>query len=404
MINRNDNGLPMGGRGETTRLLLLESLLRRPNQSRAQLGETLGVARATITSLLGELERAGMVEQRVVDLTDPGRRTIGRPPQQVTLRPGAAYAVGLDFGHRHIRAALCDLGGNVVADRWSEAAVDTDPQGSLDLAQVLTRAVLTESGVARGHVIGLGAGLAAPVNLVGGSIELNGMLPAWNGLNLAEELEHRLGLPTRVDNDANVGAMGEHLFGVGRGVADMVYLRLSAGVGLGLVLNGQIYRGAIGVAGEIGHIAVHGGDLICRCGNRGCLETVASPVAVADLLARSRGEAVSVTQLMTLVRANDRGACRAVADAGEAVGAAIASTVNLLNPDLVVIGGELAAAGELLVAPIRRAIGMGAVAPAANHVRVAVSSMADRAEVLGAAGIQLARAPQALARRLAAAA
>ena len=217
----------------------------------------------------------------------------------------------------------------------------------------------------------------------------------------AVELEARLGLPVRIENGANAGAMGEHLFGAGRGVDDMVYVRLSAGVGVGLILDGKPYRGASGVAGELGHITAVEGGLICRCGNRGCVETLVSPRAVADLLARSRGEPVSVARALELVREGDRGARRAVADAGTTIGATIAATVNLLNPSLVVVGGELADAGEVLLEPIRAAVRQRSTAPSTAAVKVVLSAHAGRAEVLGAAAIQLARAPEALTRRLA---
>jgi predicted NBD/HSP70 family sugar kinase len=249
-------------------------------------------------------------------------------------------------------------------------------------------------------VIGVGVGLAAPVDARHGSVHSEGILPGWDAIDPADELQRRLGLPVQIENDANAGALGEHLFGAGRGVADMLYLRLSAGVGLGLILGGALYGGVSGIAGEIGHNAAVENGLICRCGNRGCLETVASPIAIADLLSRSRREPVTVAGLLKLVADGDRGACRAVADAGVAVGTAIAGAVNLLNPQLVIIGGDLAVAGDVLLDPIRRAVQRRAVAPAASDVRITVGALAENAEVLGAAAIQLARAPEALAARL----
>ena len=196
--------------------------------------------------------------------------------------------------------------------------------------------------------------------------------------------------------------MGEHLFGAGRGVENLAYVQVSAGIGVGLILNGAPYRGVAGVAGELGHLAMVDDGLICRCGNRGCLETIANTVALTSLLSRSRGEPVTLAQLIELVHAGDRGARRAVADAGTAVGTALAAAINLLNPGLVVIGGELAAAGETLLEPIRAAIERRVIAPAASSVRIVPSALGERAEVTGAAAMQLTRAPHALAERLAA--
>jgi len=391
--------LPITGARYSNRVRLLQALLRHPARSRAELGRQLGLSRATVTALLNELEQVGMVEQQTADEDRPP--AIGRPPLQVSLARDAAFAVGLDFGHRHVRSAVCDLHGGIVADQWAATEVDDHPVASLNLAERLTVAALAEARVDRSQVIGVGAGLAAPVDSTGGEVHADGILSGWDGIEPAAELEQRLGLAVQVENDANAGAMGEHLFGAGRGVGDMIYLRLSAGVGLGLILGGRPYRGVTGVAGELGHIPTVENGLICRCGNRGCLETIASPVAVADLLSRSRGERIALPQLLELVRLGDRGARRAVADAGEAVGVAIAATVNVLNPALVIIGGELAAAGEVLLGPIRAAVERRAVVPAAQAVQIVQGALGEHAEVLGAAALPLARAPEALASRLA---
>ena len=294
---------------ETNRLRMLEALLRRPARSRGDLGRSLGVSRATVTALLTEFEHAGIVEQQAEDSDE--RRPKGRPPLQVSLAPGAAFAVGLEFGHRHLRAAVCDLGGGIVADRWTPIEIETDPMATLDAAQRLTAEAVAAAGVGGERLIGVGVGFAAPVDKATGRVLTGGIMPGWDGVDPAAELELRLGMPVQVENDANAGAIGEHMFGAGRGVADMVYLQLSAGIGLGLIMAGRPYRGAAGVAGEIGHVRVAENGLICRCGNRGCLETVASPDVVVELLERSRGEPLTMAHVIELVRDGDRGAARA---------------------------------------------------------------------------------------------
>jgi predicted NBD/HSP70 family sugar kinase len=388
-----------GNSRENNRLRILETLLREPARSRGDLGRTLGLSRATIASVLLELEQAGIVEQQPDGPADTPR-ALGRPPLQVSLAPGAALAVGLDFGHRHIRAAVCDLSGAQLASRWAESP-DDQPLVSLDLAQRLVADTIAEAGVDTNLIVGVGVGLATPVDSAHGTIHPEGILPGWHGIRPAEELEERLGLPVLIENDANAGALGEHIFGAGRGTSEIVYVRLSAGVGVGMIIGGRLHRGVAGVAGEIGHTRAVEGGLICRCGNRGCLETIASPVAVTELLERSRRQPVSFPQLLELLDEGDRGARRAVADAGRVVGRALAATVNVLNPGLVIIGGELALAGPVLLDPIRAAISEHAVVPAATAVRVVASELGPRAEVLGAATIQLARAPEALASRVA---
>src|SRR3954470_13955909 len=314
----------------------MQALLRNPGSSRNDVARLTGLSRPTVSTLVDELEGAGIVHQHAD--RDGGRpRPTRRPPMYVSLAPDAAFAVGLDFGHTHIRAGVCDLSGAPIADAFSPAEVDHAPAASLDLARELVQDALREAKVERDHVIGVGMGLAAPIDSATRTVYAAGILPNWGGISPADEMESRLGLPVQIENDANAGALGEHLFGAGRGVDDMAYVRLSAGIGLGLILGGRPYRGAAGVAGELGHLTVLERGRICRCGNRGCLETVAGPVAVAQLLEASREEPISVQRLLQLVHRGDRGARRAVADAGAAVGNAVAAVVNVLNPELVVI-------------------------------------------------------------------
>ncbi len=383
---------------QMNRLKVIEALYRRPGSSRTEVAEYTALSRPTVSMLIEELEAAGIVRQHEPDDSRP--RGTGRPPVLISLVPRAAFAVGLDVGHEHVRAAVCDLSGEILADDWSAAEVDHAPTESLDLARELVHGVMGEAGVTADHVIGVGMALAAPVDRETGIVFAEGILPNWGGVQPAAEMQARLGLPVQLENDANLGALGEHVFGAGHGVDDMVYVRLSAGIGVGLILGGAPYRGRTGIAGELGHVRVDPGGAICRCGNRGCLETVAAPRVIAQLLERSRHEPVSVPQLLELVRAGDRGARRAVADAGATIGEAVAAVVNVLNPELLVFGGDLAGAGDTLLDAVRTAIERSAVAPAARAVRVTAGTLGERAEVLGAAALLLAQSPHTLALRV----
>lgn len=388
------------GPRQLNRLRVIEALYRHPAASRTELARRTGLSRATVTGLVDELAGAGVVGVHA-EGSPAGPRSTGRPPLLLSLVPSAAYAVGLDFGHTHIRVAVCDLSGQSVVDKWSPAEIDHAPIESLDLAARLVHDALGAARIPTDRLIGVGMGLAAPINSITGEVQAGGILPGWHGIVPVAEMETRLGMSVHLENDANVGAIGEWVFGAARGVANVVYVRLSAGIGAGLILGGRPFQGATGVAGEIGHVLAQEDGPICRCGNRGCLETVSSPIAVAALLERSLGQPVSVPRLLELLADGDRGAKRAVADAGEAVGRAVAMMVNILNPELVVVGGELASAGEVLLDPLRDAIHRFAVAPAGSAVRVMAGALGDRAEVLGAAALVLARSPVALARRVA---
>jgi predicted NBD/HSP70 family sugar kinase len=384
---------------EMNRLRLIEALYHDPASTRGSLARRTGLSRATVSGLIDELTRAGLVEERA-EVEDELPRQSGRPPVRLSLVPDSAFAVGLDFGHQHIRVAVCDLTGNPLVDDFSEAEVDHAPVESLDLAHELVRGALRRAGVPQERLLGVGMALAAPIDSHTGEVYAQGILPGWDGLLPAAEMEARLGLPVQVQNDANLGGLGEKLLGAARGVDDLIYIRLSAGVGAGLILGGRPYEGVRGIAGEIGHVLEDRDGLICRCGSRGCLETVASPVAIAGLLARSRGEPVSVPRLLELVAAGDRGARRAVADAGHVVGRALASMVNVLNPELIVVGGELATVGDVLLGPLEAGLDRFTTAPARKSVRLVVGTLGQRAEVLGAAALILSQSPQALAQRV----
>jgi predicted NBD/HSP70 family sugar kinase len=381
---------------QMNRLRVIQALYRHPGSSRTAVAEITGLSRPTVSAFMEELERAGIVEP----YGDAPPKQSGRPPVLMSLVPRAAFAVGVDMGHEHLRVAVCDLSGQLLSDEWTAIDVDHAPRESMDLAADLVMRTLDTADVARDQVIGVGMALAAPVDGATGRVFAEGILPSWGGVDPVAEMSSRLGLSVHLENDANLGALGEHVFGAGQGTEEMLYVRLSAGIGLGLVLGGRAYGGASGIAGELGHVRVSRDGPICRCGNRGCLEMIASPSAIARLLNSTRGEDTSVAQLLELVASGDRGAIRAVADAGEAIGEALATVVTLLNPRLIVIGGDLAETGEVVLEPLRSAVARYSIPPAAEDVRVVQGKLGERAEVLGAAALILGQSPHVLAQRV----
>jgi len=390
---------PLGLR-DMNRLRVIESIYRHPGCSRADIARWTGLSRGTVSAVAEELDRVHLIREHDAPDEAVRPRGTGRPPTLLSLVPGAAFAIGIDIGHQHVRVTICDLAGEPIAEKWSRAHVDDAPSETLDLAHDLARQVLDEAAVASERLLGAGIGLAAPIDQRTGEVKANGILPGWHGVAPAAEIQDRLGISAQLANDADMGALGEKVFGAGRNADDMIYIRLSAGVGAGLILAGQPYRGGYGMAGEIGHVCVQPSGQICRCGNRGCLETVASPIAVARLLEHVVERPMTPDQLFDLLAADDRGARRAVADAGEAVGMVVSWVVNILNPELVVIGGDLAAAGDVLLDPIRASIQRHSVPGAAADVHVTAGVLGDRAEVLGAAALILAQSPLALAERV----
>jgi predicted NBD/HSP70 family sugar kinase len=342
-----------------------------------------------------DLMRSGLVEE-TADEASPGIRT-GRPPQVFGLVPTAGYALGVDVGHDHVRVVLTNLSGSPCWDRSQRLAVDHDPGNALAIAAAMSGQALDEAHVPPDRVLGIGLGIACPVNADTGDLAAEGIMPGWAGVRPADELAERTGFPVRIINDANAGVLAEQRFGAARESADVIYLRLSSGIGAGVISGGRMLAGGGGVAGELGHVTVEPSGAVCRCGNRGCLETVATPAALAGLLTRSWGRPVSDTELAGLVRDGDRGTLRAVGDAGDAVGRVLGPAVQLLNPGLIVIGGDLAAAGEVLFGPMRRALARGTMTSHTRGLRIVPGALGDSAGVRGAAALILDGAPRQLA-------
>jgi predicted NBD/HSP70 family sugar kinase len=281
----------------------------------------------------------------------------------------------------------------VLAELSQDIDVDHAATDGLDTAVRLVEAALAEADIPHDRVLGVGMGLPGPIHVPGGTVGSTSILPGWVGVDARAVMSERLGLPVRVENDANLGALAELVFGAGRGLQDFVYIKVSSGIGAGFVIGGRLHRGVGGTAGEIGHTQFREGGDVCRCGNRGCLETTAAAGAITSAVSAGRGERVTVARVIELNDAGDALAQRVLADAGREIGVAVANLCNLFNPERVIVGGELSAAGEVLLAPIVQSLRRHAIPTAAADVDVVAGRLGKRAEVMGALAVVL-REPQ----------
>jgi predicted NBD/HSP70 family sugar kinase len=238
-------------------------------------------------------------------------------------------------------------------------------------------------------------GLPGPIEQGAGTVGSSAILPGWIGMTAETEMRRRLDIPVMVDNDANLGALAEAAFGAGRAAGDLVYLKVSSGIGAGLILNGRLYRGSGGMAGELGHVLVDPDGIVCRCGNRGCLETVAGTGALVDLLRRSHGEDLTVHDMLEAAARGDLGCRRVIQDAGRALGQVVATLLNVLNPELLIIGGELSAAGDLLLDAVRDSVARAALPETSRGAQLVAGVLGDRAQVLGALALVVSEADRA---------
>ncbi|MFE4261201.1 ROK family protein [Streptomyces sp. NPDC056883] len=350
--------------------------------TQAEIARSTGLSAATVSNIVRELKEAGTVE--VTDTSAGGRRA-----RSVSLSGDAGIVIGVDFGHTHLRVAVGNLAHQVLAEESEPLDVDASWVDGFDRAESLVGRLVEGIGIGRDKIIGVGLGVPGPIDVESGTLGSTAILPGWAGINPRRELSQRLGVPVYVDNDANLGALGELVWGSGRGVKDLAYIKVASGVGAGLVINGQIYRGPGGTAGEIGHITLDESGPVCRCGNRGCLETFAAARYVLPLLQGSHGPELTMERVVELARDGDPGCRRVITDVGRHIGSGVASLCNLLNPSRVVLGGSLADAGELVLAPIRESVGRYAIPSAARQLSVLTGSLGGRAEVLGALALVL---------------
>jgi predicted NBD/HSP70 family sugar kinase len=346
----------------SAREVVVDCVWRTGPVARAQVVRDTRLSRATVSRLIGELRADGLVDERPAP-RKAGRA--GRPTSLLAIVPVLGAVGAIDFGHGSVRVALADLAGEVVAEAGHELDVDNEPWRAIEVAV----AELGRLADARGprRLLGVGAAISAPVRRDSGLPVAGGILPGWNSVSLGTELRKRLGVPVHVGNDANLGALAEVRGGAGRGAANVVYLMLSSGIGAGLILDGTLFTGHSGMTGELGHVIVDPDGAPCRCGHRGCLETVAGARAVR-------------------ARADEAGA---IADAGRAVGRVAGAVCNIVNPELVIVGGELIVAGEALVDGVRAGMRETAIDPVWRDVTVVAAQLGDQAELLGAVGLAL---------------
>ncbi|HEV2968238.1 MAG TPA: ROK family transcriptional regulator [Candidatus Dormibacteraeota bacterium] len=365
---------------------VLGALRERGRISQADIARITGLSRTTVHTLVAELKDLGVL--REVEAGVPDFRG-GRPSVLLMLRESSLAVVGIDFGHSHVGVAVADIGHNVLAERRCDLDVSHDARAALDAAARMVDEVLTEARVERKSVIGAGIGIPGPIDRARGTAGSATILPGWIGVPIGDEMHDRLGMPVEIENDANLGALAELTWGAGRECSNFVYVKVSTGIGAGLVIDGKVLRGATGTAGEIGHTTLDESGALCYCGNRGCLETVASGPAIIQLVGPLNGEVPTLARIVELAVAGEVRCHRAISDAGHEIGIAIAGLCNLINPERVIVGGLVSRTGEVLLQPMRESIRRHALLAVAETLDVRPAVFVERAELLGSLALAL---------------
>lgn len=361
--------------------LVTTQLASRGPATQAMLARATGLSPGTVANIVHDLVAQGRA--RLEPTTSSGRRALA-----VHLVEGRQVVIGIDLGRSHARVMLVTLAHRVIADVLRPLPVPHTAAFALDQAREMIAEAYEQTGRSSEDVLGAGVALPGPYSARLDSIGQTTIVPEWVGEGIAARISEALDVPVLVDNDANLGALAQLTWSEDP-PEDFLFVKIATGIGTGIVSKGELFRGAHGVAGELGHTNVVENGETCRCGNRGCLETVASIAALLRALAGGANPPQTAADIVDACLAGDVAALRVVDDAGLALGRVIGQAASLMDPAAIVLSGPLAGVGDILLGPIRRGLARHTVPEVVSHVDIRWSDLTGRAEALGAAALAL---------------
>ncbi len=379
---------------------MLSALMDHGALHRAELARICGLSRTTVSTIVADLITGGVVIEVVGDQVAragiDASEVDGRARGFLQANPGAGAAAGLDFTLERVWCHLTDLSGATLASDGVTAARDTPWQERLTAGLTLLDDLLTQTDLDRDDLVGVAIGVPGPIDLRTGVVGPSLPGQAWAGVNVAVEFGRQLAVPVLVENNTRLEAVAEFTWGAGRGVDDVLYLGLSTGIGSGLLVDGNLHHGgARGGGGEIGHLSADSAGAVCPCGNRGCLVQYASLPAVLTALAPVLGEGATLDDLLAAAAEGQPDTVRVLREAGELTGRVLANICNLLNPARIIVGGELARVGDLVLDPIRATLRRTAMGLTRDvEVVAAELDLGARAGASGAAALVLRQTDQ----------
>ena len=358
-----------------------------------EISRVSGLSFTSVASIVSGLEKRGIIERSIESSTNGGR-----PAALYRCNPTYGYAVGIEAQHDKLYLIVSDLAGHLLSRSTLPFDKKIGKEGFLDL---LLQAVKNLIGSFKGRsprFLGVGIGLGGLVDPKDGSVSILSHLPNWGNIPLKNVLEEKLQLKVFVQNNSDAAALGELRYGLGRGKRNFLFINVRDGIGMGIVLNGELYTGTSGTAGEFGHITVDDHGPVCTCGNVGCLETLTSiPALVRNAkkfiaegvtsaikeIAGGDLNAITFPVLLEAAKREDKLAYKLFTDAGRYLGEGIVSLVNLLNPELIIIGGDFVQAGHLIIEPIKDVLTRQALELPRKAVEVVFSKLGENASALG---------------------
>ena len=364
--------------------------------SRVEIARRMGLTRAAVSAIVDDLMSLGLVRET------EGSYPSGRRPIVLEINPDLGHVIGIDMGASHVMLILADFSGRQLHEIEVPMDINEGPQICLARVAELVDQLLKEAGMSLSQISAVGVGVPGPIVQKEGMVSGPPIMPGWDRYPIRDHLQELWQVPVSLNNDAELGAVGEWAYGAGRGEHNLAYIKVGTGIGAGLLLEGQIYRGSTGCAGEIGHITIDENGPLCTCGNRGCLEAIAGGAAIArkameavrmgqrtQLAEMVHNGKLTVADVMNAARHGDHLAQRITAEAGMHLGTAIANIVNLFNPSMVVIGGSVGQIGDLLLEPIRLTVQRRSLLVASRNVRITAALLGKHSVAIGAVVVAL---------------
>ncbi|MNO66181.1 N-acetylglucosamine repressor [compost metagenome] len=360
--------------------IVLDTIRHRQPLSRADISVEIGLNKATVSSLVAEL-----IDSDLVTEIGPGESSGGRKPTLLLFNKQAGFAIGIDIRVNDLLAVLVDLEGNTVREK-SVPLDDLTPDNVIDQIRKTIRVLSRKLPESPYGIVGIGIGVPGLVDEKSQVVSAPNL--GWNQIDLMNSLHAEFGSNIHIDNEANAGAIGEKLFGAGIDSQNLVYLSIGVGIGAGIIVGGELYRGASNFSGEVGHMTIAEDGPLCRCGNRGCWETLASEKALLDQAAQEWPEAsVELEDILEAARSGNPKAIELLNRIGCQLGVGLANLVNILNPEMIVIGNRLSMVGELIQDSMLQTIEARSLSYHRKKTRVDFAKLGIRSTALGAASM-----------------
>jgi glucokinase-like ROK family protein len=359
--------------------------------SRADLADKMGLTRAAVSLIVNDLLDSGVIQEAEIRSAPSGR-----PPVTLEINPKLGLVGAIDMGASHMSVAVADFTARILQEFEVPFDIKNGPKVCLEEAHQQLSKLLESQGLSISNISAVGIGVPGPVITEAGMVLAPPIMPGWDRYPIRATLEKKWERPVTLNNDAELGALGEWAYGAGRGEKNIAYIKVGSGIGAGLILNQQIYGGTMGAAGEIGHLTIDENGPLCNCGNHGCLEAFASGHAIAQqgqlliqsgkrtLLSDLACEKITAHEVAEAARRGDLHAQEILRRSGTFIGIAIAGLINLFNPSIVIIGGGVAQVGDLLTAPIRQAVRERAMRASEQSVRITTAMLGRRSLLIGA--------------------